>query len=120
MQPGSRPSGRERPIRVADVEGSSPAFTILDSGIEGKDVLPIWSSRIRHQPGMEGTAAWEASHTRSVHVHYMACDAGKRERESREPGRAGRWRKTCSHDCPVSMIDRTSSPQAPQAHDRTQ
>jgi hypothetical protein len=55
MQPGSRPSGRERPIRVADVEGSSPASTILDSGIEGKALLPIWSSRIRHQPGMEGT-----------------------------------------------------------------
>ena len=55
MQPGSSPSGRERPIRVADVEGSSPASTILDSGIEGKAVLPIWSSRIRHQPGMEGT-----------------------------------------------------------------
>ena len=61
MQPGSRPSGRERPIRVADVEGSSPASTILDSGIEGKAVLPIWSSRIRHQPGMEGTAAWESA-----------------------------------------------------------
>jgi hypothetical protein len=45
MQPGSRPSGRERPIRVADVEGSSPASTILDSGIEGKSGLPIWSSR---------------------------------------------------------------------------
>ena len=84
MQPGSRPSGRGRSIRVADVEGSSPASTVLDSGIEGKAVLPIWSSRIRHQPGMEGTAAWEAAHTLSVHVHYMACDAGKREREWRE------------------------------------
>jgi hypothetical protein len=90
MQPGSRPSGRERPIRVADVEGSSPASTILDSGIDGKSVLPIWSSRIRHQPGMEGTAAWEAAHTLSVHVHYMACDAGKREREWREPERRRR------------------------------
>jgi len=90
MQPGSRPSGRERPIRVADVEGSSPASTILDSGIDGKSVLPIWSSRIRHQPGMEGTVAWEAAHTLSVHVHYMACDAGKRERECRGPGRRRR------------------------------
>src|SRR3954451_9975666 len=77
MQPGSRPSGRERPIRVADVEGSSPASTVLDSGIEGKAVLPIWSSRIRHQPGMEGTAAWEAAHTLSLHVHYMACDGAE-------------------------------------------
>ena len=90
MQPGSRPSVRERPISVADVEGSSPASTILDSGIEGKAVLPIWSSRIRHQPGMDGAAAREASHTLSVHVHYKACDAGKREREWREPGRRRR------------------------------
>src|SRR3954452_21890691 len=66
MQPGSRPSGRERPIRVADVEGSSPASTVLDSGIEGKSALPIWSSKIRHQPGMEGTAAREAVHTLSL------------------------------------------------------
>ena len=55
MQPGSRPSGRERPTRVADVEGTGPASTVPDSGIEGKAVLPIWSTRIRHQPGMEGT-----------------------------------------------------------------
>ena len=59
MQPGSRPSGGEWPIRVADVEGSSPASTVLDSGIEGKAVLPIWAGH----PGfdisrdMEGTAA---------------------------------------------------------------
>ena len=25
---------------------------------------------------MEGTAAWEAAHTLSVHVHYMACPGG--------------------------------------------
>ena len=41
MQPGSRPSGGERPIRVADVEGLSPASTVLDSGIEGKALLLI-------------------------------------------------------------------------------
>ena len=66
MQPGSRLSGGERPIRVADVEGLSPASTVLDSGIESKSAMPIWASRIRHQPGMEGTAAREAAHTLSL------------------------------------------------------
>jgi hypothetical protein len=76
MQPGSRPSGRERPIRVADVEGSSPASTVQDSGIEGKSVLPIWSSRIRHQPGMEGTAAWEAAHTLRLDTFRLEDESG--------------------------------------------
>ena len=52
MQPGSRPSGRERPIRVADVEGSGPASTILDSGIEGKAVC-----RSGH-PGFDISREW--------------------------------------------------------------